>query len=53
MNNLKAIKVSKNTHRLLSETSEITGLSINKILSVILEKKNASDLIKNILKGDK
>lgn len=46
----KQIKVNNDTHKLLTKTSNITGISIGKIVDNLVKDKSEQDIVRNIIK---
>lgn len=45
----KIIRVNENTHKILSETSNLTGMSIGEIVDRIVKDKSNKDFVKELI----
>ena len=45
----KMIRVSEKTHKVLSESSNLTGISVGEILDNLIEEKTSKDIIRTLI----
>jgi len=45
----KTIRISDKTHKILNESSILTGISIGEIVDNLIEEKTSKDIIRNII----
>lgn len=45
----KTIRISEKTHKVLNESSILTGISIGEIVDNLIEEKTSKDIIRNII----
>ena len=45
----KMIRVSEKTHKILSESSSLTGISIGEIVDRLVEEKTSKDVVRELI----